>query len=275
MRNWLLLLIMALPGVVYGQFVVAPIDQCVYKLGDNPGWSAANLDTSDWKPYADYRETGDAWVLWVRCRASFDASGMERPVVVASNDGPIQADLYVDGQPARRLGGVSAPVWIYSTLPGASHPARTFAVRVVQGLLVPGNSPGGPLNLIFGDGPRLQEFSEANLGTGLSGFVPTYSSYLVIGAAGLFLLGLFLFDRSQKAAFWLGIYCCCVCVTRINIMAADLSRGGFSIALDSVLFGLSMFESWALVRVNFALAQRRVPLIYWVVFAAWVFIFVC
>jgi hypothetical protein len=35
-----------------------------------------------------------------------------------------------------------------------------------------------------------------------------------------------------------------------------------------------MFESWALVRVNFALGQRRVPAVYWVVFAAWVFIFV-
>ena len=34
-----------------------------------------------------------------------------------------------------------------------------------------------------------------------------------------------------------------------------------------------MFESWALVRVNFALAERRVPAVYWLVFAAWVFIF--
>jgi Stage II sporulation protein E (SpoIIE) len=273
-RNWLLVLFMVLPGAVYGQFVLAPIDQCVYKLGDNSGWSAANLDTSGWKPYTNYRETGDAWVLWVRCRASFDTSGMERPVVVASNNGPIQADLYVDGQPARRSGTVSVPVWIYSTSQEAGHPARTFAVRLVQKLLVPGNSPGGPLNLIFGDGPRLLEYSYASLGTGLIGFVPTYSSYLVIGAAGLFLLGLFLFDRSQNAAFWLGIYCCCVCITRVNIMLADLSHGGFSIALDSVLFGLSMFESWALVRVNFALAQRRVPILYWLVFAAWVFIFV-
>ncbi len=265
---------MALPCVVYGQFVVAPIDQCVYKLGDNPGWSAAHLDTSDWKPYSDYRETGDAWVFWVRCRASFDINGIEHPVMIASSDGPIQADLYVDGQPARRRGPVRPPVWIYSPSPDAGQRARTFALRVVQKLLVPGNSPGGPLNLIFGDGPRLQQYSYVSLGTGLSGFVPTYSSYLVIGAAGLFLLGLFLFDRSQKAAFWLGIYCCCVCVTRINIMLADLSRGGYSLLLDSVLFGLSMFESWALVRVNFALAQRRVPIIYWLVFAAWVFIFV-
>ena len=274
MRNWFLVLFIVLPGAVYGQFVVAPINQCVYKLGDNSGWSATNLDTSGWKPYADYRETGDAWVLWVRCRASFDTGGIEHPVVVASSNGPIQADLYVDGQPALRRGLVSVPVWIYTILPDAGHPARTFAVRVVQKLLLPGNSPGGPFNLIFGDGPRLLEYSYVGLATGLSGFVPTYSSYLVIGTAGLFLLGLFLFDRSQKAAFWLGIYCCCVCITRVNIMLADLSHGGFSIALDSVLFGLSMFESWALVRVNFALAQRRVPAVYWLVFAAWVFIFV-
>jgi hypothetical protein len=265
---------MALPGAVYGQFVPVSFDQCVYKLGDNPGWSATNLDTSGWKPYTDYRETGDAWVLWVRCRASFDTSGIQNPIVVASGDGPVQSDLFVDGQPASRFDRVSVPVWIYPTFPEAGHPARTFAVRVQQKMLVPGNSLGRPLYLIFGDGPRLLEYSEANLGTGLRSFVPTYSSYLVIGAAGLFLLGLFLFDRSQKAAFWLGLYCCCVCVTRINIMLADLSRGGFSLLLDSVLFGLSMFESWALVRVNFALAQRRVPILYWLVFSAWVFIFV-
>jgi hypothetical protein len=273
-RNWLLVLFMALPGAVYGQFVVVPLDQCVYKLGDNPGWSATNLDTSGWKPYSEYRETGEAWVLWVRCRASFDTSGLEQPVVVASSAGQIQSDLYVDGQPARRFSQVSIPVWIYPTSPEAGHPVRTFAVRIGQKLLAPGNSPSGPLVLVFGDGPRLLEYSESSLGTGLRGFVPTYSSYLIIGAAGLFLLGLFLFDRSQKAAFWLGIYCCCVCATRVNIMLADLSSGGYSIALDSALFGLSMFESWALVRVNFALAQRRVPIIYWLVFAAWVFIFV-
>ena len=164
------------------------------------------------------------------------------------------------------------PVWIYSAAPGSSPPVHTFAVRIVQKLLVPGNSLGRPLYLVFGDGPTLLQYSEANLGAGLRSFIPTYSSYLVIGAAGLFLLGLFLFDRSQKAAFWLGLYCCCVCVTRINIMLADLSRVGFSLLLDSVLFGLSMFESWALVRVNFALAQRRVPAIYWLVLAASVFI---
>ena len=273
-RNWLIAMFMAAPCALPAQLNQVPFDQCVYRLGDNPAWAAVNLDPTGWKPYTEYHETGDAWVLWVRCSASFDTSGVEHPVVVASSDGPAQSNLFVDGQPATRFRGESLPVWIYSPSPEANHPARTFAVRVVQKLLSPGNSPGRPVYLIFGDGPGLLEYSEANLGTRLRGFIPTYSGYLVIGAAGLFLIGLFLFDRSQKAAFWLGIYCCCVCLTRVNIMVAHLSRGGFSILLDSVMFGLSLFESWALVRVNFALAQRRVPILYWLVFAAWVFIFV-
>jgi hypothetical protein len=273
MRNWLLVVFMALPGAIYGQVVQVPFDQCVYRLGDNPTWAAANVDPNGWKPYADYRETGDAYELWVRCRASFDTSGIQHPVLVVGGDAPEQTELFVDGQPASRFDAESRPIWIYPTSPEAGHPTRTIAVRVHQWMLIPGNWLGSPVYLIFGDGPRLLENSEANLGTGLRSFVPTYSSYLIIGAAGLFLLGLFLFDHSQKAAFWLGIYCCCVCVTPINIMVADLSRGGFSLLLDSLLFGLSMFESWALVRVNFALAQRRVPILYWLVFAAWVFIF--
>src|ERR1035441_34319 len=266
-RNWLLVLFMALPCVLSAQFTQVPDSQCVYRLGDNPAWAAAEVDPSGWKPYTEYRMTGDAWVLWVRCSASFDTSGIEHPVLVVSSDGPAQSDLFVDGQPATRFGAESLPVWTYPPSPEAGHPTRTFAVRVVQKLLVPGNSPGRPLYLIFGDRPYPLKCSSANQGDALRSFVPTYSSYLIIGAAGLFLLGLFLFDRSQKAAFWLGIYCLCVCVTRINIMLADLSRGGFSLLVDSLLFGLSMFESWALVRVNFALAQRRVPILYWLVFA--------
>jgi serine phosphatase RsbU (regulator of sigma subunit) len=273
-RSWLLVLFMALPCALSAQFTQVPDSQCVYRLGDNPAWAAPNVDPTGWKPYTDYRETGDAWVLWVRCRASFDASGIQHPVVIASSDGPEQRDLFVDGQPARRFDKVTLPVWIYSAAAGSPPVVHTFAVRIVQKLLPPGDSPGRPLYLVFGDGPRLLEYSEANLGTSLRSFLPTYSGYLVIGAAGLFLVGLFLFDRSQKAAFWLGIYCCCVCLTRINIIIADLSRAGFSLLLDSALFALSMFESWALVRVNFALAQRRVPILYWIVFAAWVFIFV-
>ena len=65
-----------------------------------------------------------------------------------------------------------------------------------------------------------EQLIEAQRGENIRDLVPAYSSYLVIGAAGLFLLGLFFFDRSQKAAFWLGLYCVAVCITRLNMMGS-------------------------------------------------------
>jgi hypothetical protein len=274
MRNWLLVLFVALPCAVNAQVVRVPDTQCVYRLGDNPAWAAVSVDPGGWKPYTDYRETGDAYVLWVRCGVTLGSKGIQQPVLVVGSDGFESRQLFIDGQPATRFDKESLPVWIYPAAPGAGNPAHSVAVRVSQTMLVPGNSPGRPVHLIFGDGTFILEHAAINEGETLKSFVPTYSGYLLIGAAGLFLLGLFLFDRTQNAAFWLGVYCCCVCVTRINIMIPYISRGGFPLPRDCVLFSIGMFESWALVRVNFALAQRRTPAIYWLVFAAWVFIFV-
>ncbi len=268
---------MALPCAIYGQtasgqVVQVPDTQCVYRLGDNPAWAAVNVDPSGWKPYAEYHETGDAYVVWVRCRASFDTKGIQQPVLVVGNDGPEETQLFIDGQSATHFNGESRPIWTYPAYATAGN-TRLVAVRAAQMLLLPGNSPGRPVYLIFGDSTNILERAAINQRDSLGAFVPIYSGYLVIGAAGLFLLGLYLFDRTQKAAFWLGVYCCCVSITRLNIMISDLSRGSLSFLVDSVLFGFAMFESWALVRVNFALAQRRVSTIYWLVFAAWVFIF--
>ena len=260
-----------MPCALSAQITQVPFDQCVYRLGDNPAWASVNIDPSGWKPYTGYRETGDAYVVWVRCTAAFDTSGIQHPALVVGSDDPEQRQVFVDGQQASQSGTFRP----YSIPREPAGSALIVAVRVDQKLLAPGDSPGRPVRLFLGDAPYLSALIGAERGEGFISFVPTYSSYLVIGAAGLFLLGLFLFDRSQKAAFWLGVYCCCVCMTRLNVMIFFLFSGNFpfSLLVDSVFFGVSMFESWALVRVNFALAQRRVPAVYWVVFAAWVFMF--
>jgi hypothetical protein len=268
-RNWLLVLFIALPGAIYGQIVQVPFDQCVYRLGDNPAWAAANVDPSGWKPYTEYRETGDAYVMWVRCRATFEISGVQHPAVSVGSDGPEQVQAFVDGQPVNASGAF----FLYPIPPGPTQAIRTVALRVAQHELVPGLTPGWPARLYFGDAPYLKALADAERGDSLRSSVPAYSSFLVIGAAGLFLLGLFLFDRSQKAAFWLGLYCLAVCFTRLNMMSFYLFWEDYPRWIDDLFFGLAMFESWALVRVNFALAQRKVPIVYWVVFAAWVFIF--
>ncbi len=268
-RNWLLALLLTTPCALYGQMVQVPLNQCVYRLGDNPAWAATHIDLHGWKPYTEYRMTGDAYLLWVRCHAAFDTNGMLRPAVFIRFDGVERIRVFIDGQPASPSGSSR----IYAVPPGSARLVHTVAVRVSQGPLTPGLLPGRPVYLNFGDASDLLNHVQTMRANALTGFVPAYSSYLIIGAAGLFLLGLFLFDRSQKAAFWLGIYCCAVCLTRLNFMFGSFLFGEhYPFFIGSVFFAFSVLESWALVRVSFALAQKRVPAIYWVVFAAWVFL---
>jgi phosphoserine phosphatase RsbU/P len=272
-RIWLVMHFIALPGALFAQPAGVPMDQCVYRLGDNPAWSSINLDESGWKPYNEYRMTGDAYVLWIRCRDTFDTNGIQHPALMVTSSGSAHGELFFDGNRITELRIGKSPFKVFPIALGSARSEHIVAARIFQQMLWPGLSPGGALYLFFGDAPYMQEVVAARVGDGLRGTIPTYSGYLLIGSAGLFLLGLFLYDRSQKAAFWLGIYCCCVDLPRINIMLHYLFRGSFPDLADCTIFGLAMFESWALVRVCFALARRRVPAIYWVVFAAWIFIF--
>ncbi len=270
MRIYVLVLFLAVPGALRAQVGRVPDSQCVYRLGDNPAWAAASVDPGGWQPYTAYRMTGDAWVLWVRCQFAIDSPVVQHPSLSVGSDGPVSQQAFVDGRPVAS----SIAFRIYPLPEDLAPGPHVVALRIVQRRLAPGLTPGRPAFLYLAGAPLAQAMAQASRGMSLKETVPAYSCFLVIGAAGLFLLGLFLFDRSQKAAFWLGIYCVAVCLTRINVMGHYLLWEKYSNWIQALFFGFSMFESWALVRVNFALARRRVPAVYWVVFAAWVFLFV-
>ncbi len=274
-RNWLFVLCLALPCALYGQngpsatFVRVPDSQCIYWLGDKAAWTPADADPAGARPYSEYRMTSDATVVWVRCRGTIDLAGIQNPALVIDSDGPEGRQVYFDHQPVKKM--EKYPLFPISTVAGSS--IHTIDVRVARYPIAPGNTPGRPVYVYVTDGSRIEQYIQAQRGEALRKLVPAYSSYLVIGAAGLFLLGLFFFDRSQKAAFWLGLYCVAVFITRLSMMGSFFFEN-YPSYIQATLFGLSMFESWALVRVSFALAERRVPAIYWLVFAAWVFIFI-
>lgn len=273
MRRLLIALMLAAPCALCAQMVQISPDQCVYRLGDNPAWAAANIDPGGWKPYTGYRMTGDTYAVWVRCTFSLETKSMRHPAVSVGSYGPEDIQLFVDGQPANRLSAAPVVIRIYLIPPAPADSTRTIAVRIHQPFLLPGLTPNPPAFFVLGDARFLEKTFEVDMGDALRHLVPSYSAYLVIGVSGLFFLGLFLFDRSQKAAFWLGVCCCCLCITRLNVMLLMLALYHYPALIDSLLFVIGGFESWALVRVNFALAQRRVPAVYWIVFAAWVFMF--
>ncbi len=276
MRKLFTILLLALPAGLYGQngpngpIVRVPDSQCIYWLGDKAGWTPADADPGDARPYSEYHMTGDATVVWVRCRGSIDMAGIQNPALVIGSSAAGSKQVYFDRQPVKKL--ENYPLFPITAIAGGS--IHTIDVRVAQYPLPPGDTPGRPVYVYVTDVPFTQQLIEAQRGENIRDLVPAYSSYLVIGAAGLFLLGLFFFDRSQKAAFWLGLYCTAVCITRLSMMGSFVFVGSYPSYIQATFFGLSMFESWALVRVNFALGERRVPAVYWIVFAAWVFIFI-
>ncbi len=258
------------PRILNAQVARIPDDQCVYRLGDNSAWAAANVDTTGWLPYSSYHMTSDAYHVWIRCSVVVDLPGVRQPVLAIGSDGPEMKQPYIDGEPMNAVPGYG----LYLLPKEHSHGPLTLAVRIIQHHIGPGNTPGRLVYLYFGDLSNFETLVNSNREDFLRSTLPSYSSFLVIGAAGLFLLGLSFFERSQKAAFWLGLYCLAVCLTRVNYMLPILLNGNSPLWLSDTFFGLSMFESWALVRTNFALAQRRVPAVYWIVFAAWVFLIV-
>ena len=208
MRNWLLALIVAWPLSLCAQAIVTvPPEQCIYKVGDDPRWAAADLDESGWKPFSEYALAGDMTVLWARCHTNVDLTAAQQPAeFIESQEAALQA--FVNGRP---IGGIAGPRAGYAseeTLekevvplpPGLAFPVRTIAVRVTPGRITAGNSLFPFLAYTFpGDRESLVNLAVRNADP-FWGAIPVYSCFLVIGSAGLFLLGLFLFDHSQKPA---------------------------------------------------------------------------
>jgi hypothetical protein len=275
MRYWLLASIFALPVSLGAQAIVyIPPQQCVYKVGDDPGWAAAVLDESDWKPETQYKLTGDMTVLWLRCHTNANLTTTQQPAVAFTwNVSPLQA--FVNGRPIGEVpdtgSGHSSPETIEKRVllltSDLAPSVRSIVVRVVNDRVPAGSWPNtAVVRVSLGDREALVNSALRN-GPIWRGFIPAYSCFLVIGAAGLFLLGLFLFDRTQRPALWLGLYCCLVSLCRVDsICWAQAPQIPSSVC--ETLWAVTMFEPYALVVCVFALVNRRVPRIYWILPAA-------
>ena len=271
MRKWLLAAIVALPVSLCAQAIVPiPPEQCVYKVGDDPRWAAADLDESGWTPETQYKLTGDMTVLWLPCHTNTNLTGAQQPAVwILAVDSAMQA--FVNGRPIGRIAGPRAGYASEETLekevvplpPGLAFPVRTIAVRVTPGRITAGNSLFPFLAYTFpGDRESLVNLAVRNADP-FWGAIPVYSCFLVIGSAGLFLLGLFLLDHSQKPALWLGIYCCSVSLARVSSLCMGQTPQ-IPMSVDEIVWAAANIESCALVLVIFALVNRRVPRIYWI-----------
>jgi len=270
-RNWLLALIVAWPLSLCAQAIVTvPPEQCIYKVGDDPRWAAADLDESGWKPFSEYALAGDMTVLWARCHTNVDLTAAQQPAeFIESQEAALQA--FVNGRLVGRIpnsgNGYAAAETIEKGVlplpPDIARSVRIVAVRAVVTRVPAGSWPSRAI-IYISLGDREALVNAAVRSAPLSwGFIAAYSCFLVIGAAGLFLLGLFLFDRMQRPALWLGIYCFLVCLCRVvSICWAHVPQ--IPSWTCEAVWAVTMFEPYALVLFSFALVNRRVPRIYWI-----------
>jgi hypothetical protein len=263
--------IIVLPVSIGAQAIVpVPPEQCVYKVGDDPRWAATDLDESSWKPETQYEMTGDMTVLWLRCHTDSNLTAAQQPAVeIVSHEAALQA--FANGRPIGRIpdttaGYISAETIEKQVLPlpvDVAHSVRSIAVRATRGRLPSGSWPDQAVVHIFlGDREALVNSADRRASASWA-FIPAYSCFLVIGAAGLFLLGRYLFDRSQRPALWLGTFCCLVGVLRVDSICWAHVPQIPSWVCETV-WAVTQFEPYALVLCCFALVNRRVPRIYWI-----------
>lgn len=278
--SWFLTLALLLVPALRGQspeppqsVLTIPQSNCVVHSGDNPSWSQADGHTSGWQPLSQFSPTGRDTVFWVRCTASQDLAALADPSIqvlnvyagsVWVNGRYIGAIDYQYGDATRRT---NAGLTFVLPAPIAES-VRSIAIRCV---LTHANwiHYYQPALVRLGVRESLVDYQIAEAHHFTDGLLPAYSLFLLVGASGLFLLGLYFYDRTQRPALWLALYCVPFGSFRVGSYVLSLAHPPEAVMM--LWSTLSAFGDWFAVLFFFSIAQRRVPRVYWLVFAAIVY----
>ncbi len=251
--------------------VTIPEANCVVRSGDNPAWAAADVDVSGWTPLSQFNPSGKDTVFWVRCTVNLDLSRLPDPAV--------QVLIYFAGQVWVNGQQVGTVDYRYASASRETAAGLTFALPTA----VAGSVHSIAIRCMLTRVGWLRPYRPALIRLGIrellidsmiveahgftDGLLPAYSLFLLVGASGLFLLGLYFYDRSQLPALWLALYCIPLGFYRVASYLISLVP-----SIPETIFmlwsTLSAFMDWFAVLFFFSIAQRRVPKIYWIIFAA-------
>ena len=194
---------------------------CVYREGDDLSWAAANLDESKWQPIADWPGIATRTpYYWLRCR--FNPSQLSSDVSPAIQvSGDLSYEIYVDGQLAGSFGNLITGAHTVGEVrdfePGALS-SRGHDIQVALRMaFTPETLEIQPMpQLTLGDAGYMRGQYSRQVAADLSKRWVSWVSCGLIGAAGLFFLSLFWFDRSQTYLLWAGLAWLCIADLRLN-----------------------------------------------------------
>jgi phosphoserine phosphatase RsbU/P len=254
--------------------ITIPQSNCVVHSGDNPAWAAADVDTSGWHPLPQFSPSGRDTVFWVRCTAGQNLSALPQPAIQVLNvyAGRVWANGQQVGVIDYRYGDATRKTTSGLTFALPATVASDVHSIAIRCILTHANwiHYYQPALVRLGIRDSLIDYQIVEEHHFTDGLLPAYSLFLLVGASGLFLLGLYLYDRSQRPALWLALYCLPLGFFRVGSYAITLVPS-VPEAIMMLWSTLSAFGDWFAVLFFFSIAQRRVPKIYWIIFAAIVY----
>jgi serine phosphatase RsbU (regulator of sigma subunit) len=274
----LVALLFALPVALAAQTIVtvAP-QQCVWHAGDDPAWSALNLDESGWEPYATSSAAAAEPRFWIRCRVNPDAfDSLKHPALEVR--WLAAWEIFLDGASLGSNGNVESGEFGMNAIRILPVPESLVsrgpvlvALRVAQRYV----SPGSAFNFAS---PEIRLGDELALGNDRAGYLlgtmPAQLSmdlpFVAIGLAGLFLLIFSLPEGSRPEAIVFGVSCIAAGLAFLNFLCAAMMLN----VPAEFYFGLSAVASAASFLTQylfpFAVARRKLPSIFWLPMSAWI-----
>jgi hypothetical protein len=247
-------------SVAFAQSPVAvPVQQCVWRAGDNLAWAAPELDEAGWQPYTAWRLDGGSPRIWIRCHADFpQLSALPHPALQIENGRAFQA--FVNGRPIGSSGDLSegwytsnvAPVFpLHETPAGLEH--AVIALRVTYRTY----EESTPIRISVGEMQWLADRHDSAALHRSWIFMPVEACYLAIGFAGLLLFGMYWNDCRRLELLLLAACCWCLFIIRTTEFI-DIASIPISWALAKAFLVVGQCLGLPLVWFIFRLAGKRV-----------------
>ncbi len=240
--------------------VAVPVQQCVWRAGDNLAWAAPNLDETGWQPYSEWRINARSPRIWVRCHVNFSSLvSLAHPALQFEYGRAFQA--FLNGHKIGSSGDLSggwytnnlAPVFpVHESASGLEH--AVIAVRITYRSF----EETSPIRISGGESEWLADRHDSAAMHRSRIFIPVEVCYLAIGFAGFLLFGMYLNDRCRLELLLLAACCWCQLINRtfdyINIASIP-----FPWAVLEAVSGVGQCLGLFLVWFIFKFAGKQVP----------------
>ena len=266
-----LALLLLLPAALPAQTIqTIPPQQCVWHAGDNPAWAAPTLDDSAWQPLSNWNPLSQEPRIWIRCRA--DLSTLQNTAQPALQIALYAAyEVYLDGHHIGSAGNLKSGAFTMNIirewlLSGDLALPAVIALRVTRRVVseVP-VVPAPRLAIFAGSSDLLQNRRSSVILAQMGPRIFPAVCFCIIGVLGVILLPLWINDRSRRELLLLAISCLALPPIYLDYTGAAIL---FPFSVSAYFVGWAIPAAVANVAralFFFALARRRIPLVFWIV----------